>query len=337
VTGCRCGIDVSGLRPRVSILVNLYNGARYLREALDSVMAQTFTDWELVLWDDQSTDGTAAIVAEYQDPRVRYYLSPTRTHLGDARRAVMQQARGEWLAFLDQDDIWVADKLARQMALADASPEAGLIYGRTLLFTSSGQFRDFDHRHEFEPLPEGHIFLTLFVDSCFIAISSAVFRRSVIRDLGQIPENITMTTDYYLFLAVAEKHFVRAVQNVVCHYRWHDLNMTHRHGERVHEEALWMVERWAYRLPAAVVERRRSLHHSMVAFYLVRHGAWGQGLRHLWTEGSPIFLLSRPFARALRAVRRRVACPYYRQAAREEAKPPTVTAEQAGLPDSQAT
>ena len=67
--------------PQVSIIINVRNGAQFLREAIDSVLAQTFADWELMLWDDCSTDDSARIIAEYRDPRIRYYLSPEDTPL----------------------------------------------------------------------------------------------------------------------------------------------------------------------------------------------------------------------------------------------------------------
>ena len=105
--------------PLVSVIMNVRNGASTLREALDSVMAQTFTDWELIVWDDRSTDDSAQIVARYSDPRIRYFLSPEETSLGKARDTAIRQARGEWLAFLDQDDLWMPRKLEMQMALAE--------------------------------------------------------------------------------------------------------------------------------------------------------------------------------------------------------------------------
>src|SRR5271157_2479574 len=82
------------LMPLVSVIMNIRNGAVFLREAMNSVMAQTFAGLELIVWDDCSTDDSAAIVAEYKDPRVRYFLSPEETPLGKARDNAMRQARG---------------------------------------------------------------------------------------------------------------------------------------------------------------------------------------------------------------------------------------------------
>ena len=136
--------------PLVSVIMNVRNGAAFLREALDSVLSQTFADWELIVWDDCSTDDSAQIVGEYQDRRIRYFLSPEDTPLGKARDQAIRQATGEWLAFLDQDDVWLPRKLEKQMALAEDG--VGIIYGRTVLFDARhGNLRDYDYAHEFTP------------------------------------------------------------------------------------------------------------------------------------------------------------------------------------------
>ena len=89
--------------PAVSIIVNVCNGAATLHEAMQSALDQTFTDWEMVVWDDCSTDESATIVASFRDARVHYFLSPQKTALGEARGAAIRKASGEWLAFLDQE------------------------------------------------------------------------------------------------------------------------------------------------------------------------------------------------------------------------------------------
>ena len=170
--------------PQVSIIMNVRNGAAFLREALDSVMSQTFTDWELIVWDDRSTDASAAIVSDYGDARIRYFLSPDDAPLGKARRDAILQAKAEWIAFLDQDDTWLPGKLEKQLALAEG--DVALIYGRTVRFYPGGLERDYDQAHEYKLLPEGDIFTQLFTKSCFIAMSSAMFRRSAIQAIGGI-------------------------------------------------------------------------------------------------------------------------------------------------------
>jgi len=298
--------------PLVSVIINIRNGSNYVREAMDCVMAQTFADWELIVWDDCSTDDTACIVAEYKDPRVRYFLSPEETLLGKARANAIRQATGEWLAFLDHDDLWTATKLEKQMALAEE--HVGIIYGRAVLFWPNGRKREYDQAHEFTPLPEGNIFSELFRSACFIAMSSAVLRRSAVVEVGGIPEWVAVGPDYYLYVAIARRYEARAVQEVVCWYRMHDSNMWQKNRPKFHQEALRMIDQWAAYLQPQIVAYRRSTNATGLALEEMRSaGSAATGVRRLFRDGSVAWLLSRPFVHSLRLFRRRVQPPMWRQ------------------------
>ena len=119
----------------------------------------------LVLSTDGSTDGSGEILAHYDDSRIRYVRSEEQVALGKARQRAIDLARGEWIAFLGQDDIWLSHKLEKQMAVARDHGDAALIYGRTLRFYPNGTERDYDQAHEYAYLPEGDIFEELFTHS----------------------------------------------------------------------------------------------------------------------------------------------------------------------------
>ena len=299
--------------PSVSIIMNIRDGAAYLREALDSVMAQTFTDWEAIVWDDCSVDESPTIVQEeYTDPRIRYMLSPEDTRLGRARHLAIQHAQGEWLAFLDQDDIWLPDKLQKQVARIEDDPKVGIVYGRTLAFSATGLERDYDHRHEFEPLPEGDIFTSLLTDSCFIAMSSAMLRRAAVNEAGGVPDAIHVSPDYFLYLAAASRYQGRAVQDVICRYRLHGGNMSNTTGRAIQTEALWVLDQWADRIDPPLLRWRRKVHNTVLAVQEMRQlSTAGRGVVRLLTHGSAGYLASRPFARAFREIRRWVRRPYW--------------------------
>lgn len=297
--------------PRVSIIINVYNGAATLGEAMDSVLAQTWTDWELIVWDDRSDDASAGIVASYRDERIRYFLSRERTLLGHARQQAMGEAKGDWIAFLDQDDVWLPAKLERQMLLA--SDSVGLIYGRTIRCYANGMERDYDQAHEYQLLPEGNIFTQLFAKSCFPAMSSAVFRRTAVEAIGGIPEEISMIPDYYLYVAVAENYLVRAVQQPVCRYRMHSGSMMDVLSTQIHQEALWIVDRWALRLTPDLVSLCRKRHHTQIALAEMRSLATApRGLVRLLMQGSIMSQVVRPFALVFHLVRRNIRLPYWR-------------------------
>jgi len=121
--------------PQVSVVIPVYNGEAYLAEALDSVLAQTISDWELIIVNDGSSDGTAAILESYahRDPRIRV-ITQTNRGLAASRGRAVAAARGELVAFLDADDIWLPAKLERQTAAARQHPQCGIITCDALQF-----------------------------------------------------------------------------------------------------------------------------------------------------------------------------------------------------------
>lgn len=126
-------------RPRVSVITIFLDEEKFLAEAIESVRAQTFADWELILVDDGSRDGSAAIArgcAEADPGRIRCvrHAGGGNRGMSASRNLGLADARGELVAFLDGDDVWVADKLAEQVAIFDAHPRAELVYGRTLIW-----------------------------------------------------------------------------------------------------------------------------------------------------------------------------------------------------------
>ena len=297
--------------PSVSVIMNVRNGASTLREALNSVLAQSFHDWELIVWDDRSTDQSAQIIAEYKDPRIRYFLAQEETSLGKARDNAIRQATGAWLAFLDQDDIWLPRKLEMQMALADNT--TGLIYGRTVRFYPSGLERDYDQAHEFTLLPEGDIFNQLFTDSCFIAMSSAVFRRAAVEAIGGIPDAIQIVPDYWLYVAFARRYRVLAVQEVVCRYRMHSANTSRLAAVKMNQEVLWLIDQWADQLDPRTVALCRQRHFTAIALEEMQQPATAaRGIARLFTQGSVSSQLARPFMFAFHIIRRNVRHPYWR-------------------------
>lgn len=99
----------------VSIIMPSWNTARFIRESIDSVRNQTYTNWELLIVDDCSTDNTDEIVASYSDERIRYFKNKKNSGAALTRNRALREARGEWIAFLDSDDLWTPEKLERQL------------------------------------------------------------------------------------------------------------------------------------------------------------------------------------------------------------------------------
>ena len=103
----------------VSIIMPAYNCSRFIREAIDSVLAQTYTAWELLIVDDCSTDDTAAIIASYQDERIHYFRNEQNSGAALSRNKALREAKGKYIAFLDADDSWMPEKIEKQVAFME--------------------------------------------------------------------------------------------------------------------------------------------------------------------------------------------------------------------------
>ena len=101
--------------PKVSILMNCFNGDKYISEAIDSVLSQTYENWELIIWDNLSTDNSKNVISSYCDERIKYYCAKKHSDLGEARRLAYLRFSGDLIAFLDVDDIWFRNKLEKQV------------------------------------------------------------------------------------------------------------------------------------------------------------------------------------------------------------------------------
>jgi len=299
--------------PTVSVIVNLYNGAATVAEAIDSVLAQSFASWELLVWDDASSDGGGGTAQRFRDARIRYVRSEERVWLGQARQEAIEATSGEWVAFLDQDDVWLPRKLELQLRRAAETPTAGLIYGRTVRFYPDGTERDYDQAHEYRLLPEGDIFRSLFTESCYIAMSSAMFRRAAIETVGGIPAEIRMIPDYWLYTAVARRFPAVAVQEVVCRYRMHADSASQSAAVAVQEEALRLMDLWRGDVDEATLARCKRYHATQMATAEMRSpNSFARGLGRLLRDGSFSSQLLRPLRYVFHRVRRSVVTPYWK-------------------------
>ena len=103
--------------PLVSVIMNAYYSEEFLAEAIASVVAQTYSNWEIILWENESSDGTREIAESFNDPRICYFYSPEKVSLYESRMNAFKKARGEFVAFLDCDDLWMPEKLDSQLAV----------------------------------------------------------------------------------------------------------------------------------------------------------------------------------------------------------------------------
>jgi glycosyltransferase involved in cell wall biosynthesis len=197
-------------KPLVSVVINCYNGAEYLKQAVESVIFQTYTNWELIFWDNQSIDGSAEIVKSFRDSRIIYILSERHTNLGEARKMAVERCSGDFIAFLDCDDYWRKNKLELQIN-SFHSKKVVLSYGGVEII-------DFDSNSICEVFPlynTGYIFphLLSYFD---INMTTPMIRKSVLIDNGLNFEGLIYASEEVnLFLKLAYLGDVACIREVL--------------------------------------------------------------------------------------------------------------------------
>lgn len=203
------------MAPRVSVLVAAYNAEPYVGEALQSVLDQTFQDFEVIVLDDGSTDRTADAVAAIDDPRIRLVRRPHRG-LAACRNELLRLARGEYVAVLDADDVAMPERLAKQVAFLDAHPDVGAVGG---WLESFGLVTGIDRR----PVDDASIRALLRLGTA-VADGAATARRRLLLDVGGYDET-ALWVDWEINLKIAAVSKLHNLPEVVIRYRRHRESM----------------------------------------------------------------------------------------------------------------
>ena len=203
--------------PLVSILMNCYNGERYLRDSLDSIINQSYENWELIFWDNQSKDQSKDIFFEYSDDRFKYFYAPVHTDLGNARASAYKHLSGDFIAFLDTDDLWAPDKLKEQLKLF-SDPEVGIVISDTIFFDNSSQRVLFNKNYP----PEGYVFKNL-LNNYFVSLETLILRKSTVEKLEySFDPEFSFIADFDLVIRAARISKLAICKKVLAKWRVHE-------------------------------------------------------------------------------------------------------------------
>ena len=120
--------------PLITIIMNCFNGEKYLKKSINSILSQSYKNWELIFWDNKSKDNSKKIFKIFSDKRLKYYKSKKFTTLYDARNLAIKKAKGEYISFCDTDDWWIKSKLKKQVSLIKNNRRIKLIYSNLYLY-----------------------------------------------------------------------------------------------------------------------------------------------------------------------------------------------------------
>lgn len=232
--------------PAVSVLVPSYNHARFIGKCIDSVLAQTFEDWEMVVVDDGSTDETVEIARSYKDPRIKVHVNQTNLGTYGNQNRCLDLATGDLAAVLNSDDYWRPTKLEKQVALLKAHPECPLSYTRGLQTNPKGEEVRVEEAWSGLPTAEVHDLKPWMMADNRVLASSLVFRRAFAR----FESSLRYSGDWVVVLKLIQRGPAAFVNEELMVWRIHDENAHLHHVRhfseemRVREAILRNPDRW---------------------------------------------------------------------------------------------
>lgn len=271
--------------PVVSIVMNCFNSAEHLREALDSVMSQTFKDYEIIFWDNCSEDDSP-IIAQSYGKSVKYFRGDHTVPLGAARNLAIAKTNGAYIAFLDCDDLWSPLKLETQVALLTKNPAVGLVTTDTVVFDSRGELR----RIFATSRPaRGRVFSEL-VKRQWISMSSAVIRREALASLvntqgneggGWFDETLNVCEEADVFYRIAHDWELDYVDAPYTKWRIHGANTTLRKFAQFAVETRKILDKQRILYPGYDIE------HADLVNILNKRSAFEEAVA-LWQHGNGV-------------------------------------------------
>ncbi len=220
----------------VSIIMNCYNCARFLREAIDSVYSQTYLDWEIIFWDNASTDKSKEIARSY-DSRLKYHCAQETTPLGEARNLAMQKAVGKYITFLDCDDLYFPEKLEKQVKLMDQGQYAMSYSGAIVIDEQGHQIRRAPAKNK-----SGYLFERL-LNKYEINMQSVMLRRSYLNaNEMSFSTRFQYCPDYNLFMDIASQNEVGVLNEYLVKYRMVKGSLSRRTLHLVSDEVRYTLD-----------------------------------------------------------------------------------------------
>ena len=291
----------------VSILMNCYNGERFLRESIESVIAQTYKNWELIFWDNRSNDNSAEIFKSYDNKRLKYYLSPEHTDLGGGRARAWVYLTGDFIAVLDVDDVWLPLKLEKQLPLFE-DPEVGIVISDTLFFNETTEKQLYAGEYP----PTGWVFDRLML-SYYVSLETLIIRKSAVSSLPRaFDPDFSFIADFDLVVRLSRICKLGLVPEVLAKWRVHDDSDTWKYPLTfLVEREKWIAKQITedpvfYSDKSSIVEQFKNKNMRSKVIYMLRHRDRKSSLKILlqikfnhWHAWIILFLCFMPFSSLL--------------------------------------
>lgn len=270
--------------PLVSIITPVFNGEKFLAKAIESALDQTYQNFELLIVNDGSTDNSFAIIKPFlKDSRV-IYIEQKNAGVAAARNTAIKHAKGKYIGFLDQDDLWLDNKLEVQVAALEQDKSVALVHSKQDFIDSHSNKIDY----EWVTGASGYCFRENFKKNR-IAVLTVLIRKTIIEEIGLFNEQLSGADDYEMWLRVTLKHPIKYIDQSLVFYRFHDNNVSKDSFRMTitdlkaintilseHPEALNIAGKQTVRA------RLHELHYQLGSWYTWQDRDFYQARKHFW-------------------------------------------------------
>ena len=251
----------SSCAPLVSIIMNCFNGENYLADAINSILNQTYKNFEVIFWDNQSEDKSAIIYKSFKDKRLKYYYAKKFTSLYEARNLAIKKSKGKLIAFLDTDDLWTKDKLYLQVKKLE-NKKIGIVYTNYYFLNQITGLKKIAYKKK---LPEGIIFYKLLTDYC-IGINSVIMRKNLFQKNKAIfNKKFNIIGDFDLFTRLSKNIYFGSIQEPLVMYRIHNKSFSNRrHLMYLKELKFWLMKQKIFDSGSFIYVRQRIIYMEVI-------------------------------------------------------------------------
>jgi glycosyltransferase involved in cell wall biosynthesis len=205
----------------ISVIVNCYNGEKFLKDCIESILKQTYNNWEIIFWDNMSQDNSKKILESFKDERIRYFKTEKFTKLYEARNLAIKKARGDYITFLDVDDWWLPKKLEAQINIFKKDNTISMVYSNFYVFDDKYKKKKYFSK---KPLPTGRITQKL-LKNYQIGILSVMIKKEVF-DQNSFKTDLDIIGDFDFFLNLSTTKKIECAQEPLAVVRIHGSNLS---------------------------------------------------------------------------------------------------------------
>ncbi len=221
--------------PKISVILPVYNGEKYLKDAIESILNQTFQDFELIIINDCSQDSSEDIARYYTllDSRVFYYRNDTNLKLPKSLNMGFSKARGHYWTWTSCDNIYLPDALKELNKALDADDEVSLVYSSIRIIDERGEKKEIINAG-----PPNYLIFRNVVGACFL------YRRSIAEKVGSYDDSLFLCEDYEYWLRIASHSKIHPIMECLYEYRRHSNSLSHQNEKEIIAKGIWVQKKY---------------------------------------------------------------------------------------------